>query len=121
MAHAFSVLRRHSCRRAVVRLALDGKTSSTSSSRKGPVPHLASARSREVGAISPPGKLAAGRAFVWMDRDLDLAPALPETARDREHHFFAALKLGHYDLYVHCVMANHVHMLIEPKVGPGFS
>ena len=76
-------------------------------------------------ALYPPAhKLSAGQAFVWMDRYLDSARVGPTHLR---HHDVAeivvtALKRGaqlnHYDLRAYVVMANHVHVLLFPKIPP---
>jgi REP element-mobilizing transposase RayT len=31
---------------------------------------------------------------------------------------FKGAELGHYELYAYAVMANHVHLLIQPKISP---
>src|SRR5262249_9691470 len=72
----------------------------------------------------PPGRLSSGRAFVWMDRHLDFAAEgplymrRPEIAKIVVDAIHRGAALGHYDLDAYCVMANHVHMLIEPKIDP---
>jgi REP element-mobilizing transposase RayT len=71
----------------------------------------------------PPGLVNSGRAFVAMDRLLDHARTgplwmkMPEIAGvvvgavlDGERRF------ERYELYAYAVMANHVHMLVTPKV-----
>ena len=73
----------------------------------------------------PPNSLSAGKAFVWMDRQLDSASSGPtwllreEIARivvDALHH--GAENLHYYDLHAFVVMANHVHVLLTPHVEP---
>jgi len=73
----------------------------------------------------PPGKLTAGEAFVWMDRYLDTTrvgplflkqPAVAKIVADTIR--YAASTLNFYDLDAFVVMANHVHMLVTPKVEP---
>ncbi len=72
----------------------------------------------------PPGKLSAGEAFVWMDRYLDTTrtgplflsqPAIAQIVVDAIHR---GVGLGHYGLRAYAVMANHVHVLLLPKVAP---
>jgi len=66
---------------------------------------------------------SSGKAFLALDRILDNARAGPlylrrpemasmvvEAIHYREQH------LGHYNLHCYCVMANHVHLLITPRV-----
>jgi REP element-mobilizing transposase RayT len=73
----------------------------------------------------PPGALSAGQAFVWMDRYLDAArsgptwlarEAIAKIVVDAIH--YAADALHHYDLHAYVVMANHVHLLVQPHVAP---
>jgi REP element-mobilizing transposase RayT len=73
----------------------------------------------------PPHSLSAGKAFVWMDRQLDSAVSGPtwllreEVARmvaDALH--YSAETLLHYDLHAFVIMANHVHVLLTPHVDP---
>jgi REP element-mobilizing transposase RayT len=74
--------------------------------------------------FAPPKKLTAGQAFVWMDRYLDSARAgpmylrQPEIAKVVVDAMFKGVELKHYDLHAYVVMANHVHMLIDPKIEP---
>ncbi|HLK68890.1 MAG TPA: transposase [Bryobacteraceae bacterium] len=72
----------------------------------------------------PPGKLSSGAAFVWMDRYLDttlLGPrylaqdSIAQTVVDSLHR---GVLLGHYDLAAYVVMANHLHLLVLPKISP---
>jgi putative transposase len=73
----------------------------------------------------PPDGLTSGQAFVWIDRYLDQARTgptwlnRPEIARivDDALHYGAAT-LDRYVLHAYVIMANHVHMLISPKVAP---
>lgn len=71
-----------------------------------------------------PGKLSDGQAFVWMDRQLDMArcgpmylrqPALAQVVMESIHK---GVQLGHYELYAFVIMANHVHILIRPQIDP---
>jgi REP element-mobilizing transposase RayT len=71
----------------------------------------------------PPHADSAGKAFVWMDRCLDEArsgptwlvrPEIAKIVTDALH--YGAEQLHHYDLYAWVVMANHVHVLIQPYV-----
>ena len=70
-----------------------------------------------------PHNLSAGRAFVWIDRYLDTTRTGPlwlkraEIARlvvEAIHH--SAEKLAYYDLEAYVIMANHVHLLVWPRV-----
>jgi putative transposase len=71
-----------------------------------------------------PGKLTGGQAFVWMDRQLDSAPAGPMYLRQPAiaqlvvESIRKGEQLGHYELYAFAVMANHVHILVHPLVDP---
>lgn len=82
---------------------------------------------RLAGSLPPnrsfPSPNTAGRAFVVMDRLLDTALIGPlylrqpdiagmvvEAIRHQDHH------LGHYHLQAYVVMANHVHLLVSPRV-----
>ncbi len=76
------------------------------------------------GRFPPPAKVSAGEAFVWIDRYLDQAtsgplylrqPAIARIVIDSLHKGTA---LGHYELGAFVVMANHVHVLLLPKVHP---
>ena len=73
----------------------------------------------------PPKSLSAGKAFVWMERFLDQARHGPTWLMRKEiarlvcqgiHH--GADHLGNYELIAYAVMANHVHLLINPKAAP---
>jgi REP element-mobilizing transposase RayT len=72
----------------------------------------------------PPPGLRAGEAFVWMDRYLDTTHIGPMYLRmeDIAHIVVNSLcrgvELGHYDLRAWVIMANHVHVLLRPKVSP---
>jgi REP element-mobilizing transposase RayT len=73
----------------------------------------------------PSGKLNAGQAFVWIDRYLDSARGGPLYLKQ---HGVALLVIGsirhcaeqlrYYDLHAFVVMANHVHVLVMPRVNP---
>ena len=74
--------------------------------------------------LPPPGPLASGRAFVWLDRQLD-APRggpmylrQPEIARIVVESIHKGVELGHYELSAYVVMANHVHLLIRSLIAP---
>lgn len=75
-------------------------------------------------SIFPPGPLASGEAFVWLDRRLDTTRTgpmylrRPEIARIVVESIRKGEVLGHYELGAYVVMANHVHLLIRPKVPP---
>ncbi len=73
----------------------------------------------------PPDTRNAGRAFVWMDRQLDSARSGPlylkqapiaQLVVDSIRH--CGEQLEYYDLEAFVVMANHVHLLAMPRVGP---
>ena len=72
----------------------------------------------------PPGKTSAGRIFVWLDRQLDTARTGPMFLRQDAianvvvESLHRGEELGHYDLASFVVMANHVHVLLLPKVSP---
>jgi REP element-mobilizing transposase RayT len=72
----------------------------------------------------PAGKLSAGQAFVWMDRYLDTTRTGPmylaqePIARLVVESLRRGVELGHYELGAYSVLANHVHVLLLPKVPP---
>jgi putative transposase len=72
----------------------------------------------------PPDRTSAGQAFVWIDRQLDLARAGPTFLRQDVvaalvvEALYKGVELGHYELAAFVVMANHVHVLLLPKVPP---
>jgi putative transposase len=72
----------------------------------------------------PPDKLTDGKAFVWMDRYLDTTRQGPLYLRQEAiaRIVLASLRrgveLGHYELRAWAIMANHVHVLLRPKVPP---
>jgi REP element-mobilizing transposase RayT len=72
----------------------------------------------------PPGNLASGQAFVYIDRYLDttdrgpLYLRMPEIARIVMQSLQTGQSLGHYDLHAWVIMPNHVHMLIDPHIDP---
>jgi REP element-mobilizing transposase RayT len=68
--------------------------------------------------------MPAGRAFVAVDRELAKAATGPTWLKDERvaHCVVEALRFGEdslrlYRLQAWVLMANHVHILIEPKVG----
>jgi putative transposase len=71
----------------------------------------------------PPGKRN-GEAFVWMDRYLDTVRTGPMYLRQEAiaqiviHQLQAAVEAGHCELRAYALMANHVHVLLLPKVEP---
>jgi putative transposase len=77
------------------------------------------------GRYPPPGKASAGQAFVWMDRYLDqtssgpLFLSRPELANMVVECLHKGVALGHYQLGAFVVMANHVHVLLLPRILPG--
>jgi REP element-mobilizing transposase RayT len=65
----------------------------------------------------------AGRDFVLSDRALDRADRGPLWLKDPrvaemvvDSFFFGEERLGQYVLHAYVVMANHVHLLLAPKV-----
>jgi len=81
------------------------------------------------GSVSPyhfpaPHKSSAGQAFVWLDRQLDEARSGPLFLRQESiaklvvESLHRGVDLGHYELACFVVMANHVHVLLLPKVPP---
>src|SRR5579864_5655327 len=73
----------------------------------------------------PPGKQNSGLAFVWMDRYLDSARGGPMYLKQEGiaelvvgSIRYGAERLRYYDLHAFVVMANHVHLLVEPLVAP---
>ena len=74
--------------------------------------------------LPPPGSLSAGQAFVWIDRQLDAPRIGPvylrqtEIAEIVERSIRKGAELGHYELIAYVIMANHVHLLIWPKISP---
>jgi putative transposase len=70
------------------------------------------------------GAMSSGRAFVWIDQYLDklqygpLYLRQPEIARLMVTSIYKGVELAHYDLHAYAVMANHVHLLIEPRIMP---
>jgi REP element-mobilizing transposase RayT len=73
----------------------------------------------------PPGKLNAGQAFVWIDRHLDAARSGPLYLKQEPiaqlviaSIRYNAEQLQQYELHAFVVMANHVHLLVLPRVNP---
>jgi REP element-mobilizing transposase RayT len=73
----------------------------------------------------PPGKQDAGQAFVWMDRYLDSARVGPLYLKQEaiaqlvvDSIRYGAQSLEYYDLQAFVVMANHVHLLVQPRISP---
>jgi hypothetical protein len=73
----------------------------------------------------PPHKPNAGQAFVWIDRYLDAArngplylgqEAIAGFVQASIH--YGAQQLNYYDLHAYVIMANHVHLLVLPRVAP---
>jgi REP element-mobilizing transposase RayT len=71
----------------------------------------------------PPGAISAGKAFVWMDRFLDQAQFGPLWLRRDDlaelvvnSLEYAAHSLDFYGLDAFVVMANHIHVLVSPRV-----
>jgi REP element-mobilizing transposase RayT len=76
------------------------------------------------GRYPPPGKLSAGEAFVWVDRYLDATQKGPLYLRLEPIATLViaslrrGVELGHYELRAWVLMANHVHVLLLPKIPP---
>ena len=76
------------------------------------------------GKYPPPGKASGGKAFVWMDRYLDHASSGPQFLRQPpiaqivSDSLHKGVELGHYDLGAFALMANHVHVLLYPRISP---
>ena len=72
----------------------------------------------------PAHKPSSGRAFVWVDRQLDEARTGPTFLRQGSianvvaDSLHAGVALGHYLLGSWVIMANHVHVLLLPRVDP---
>jgi putative transposase len=70
----------------------------------------------------PPRKALAGEAFVLMDRELDKARSGPVFLKEDAIASLVAtslhrgVELGHYELAAFVIMANHVHVLLLPKI-----
>jgi putative transposase len=70
----------------------------------------------------PPHKVLAGEAFVLMDRELDTARSGPlflsqdAVASLVATSLYRGVQLGHYELAAFVIMANHVHVLLLPKI-----
>ncbi len=68
--------------------------------------------------------MSAGQAFVWMDRYLDTTDRGPMFLRQPEvasavlASLHKGVELGHYELAAWVIMANHVHILLFPKIAP---
>ena len=73
--------------------------------------------------FQPPSKASSGEAFVLLDRELDKASRGPLFLRQEaiaalmEKSLKRGVELGHYDLAAFVIMANHVHVLILPRIG----
>ena len=72
----------------------------------------------------PPGKIADGKVFVWMDRYLDTVRSgpkyllQPEIAELVARAIERGVVLGQYKLRAWVVMSNHVHALLLPLIPP---
>ena len=85
--------------------------------------HLAGSLPRN--RFPPSGALSSGQAFVWLDRYLDEARCGPIWLEREEIASavvnviqYGANHLRHFDLHAFVIMANHVHLLIQPRVSP---
>ena len=74
--------------------------------------------------LPPPGALSSGEAFVWLNRQLDAGRTGPTYLKRPEIAQIVMIairkgeELAHYELFAYAVMANHVHLLIQPKIAP---
>jgi putative transposase len=73
--------------------------------------------------VFTPDRMTSGRAFVAMDRILDNARTGPLFLREPEIADLVMqalvdgeLRFNRYELHAFVVMANHVHMLVTPRV-----
>ena len=78
-----------------------------------------------VNLYPPPDNKSSGEAFVWMDRHLDATRNGPLFLRRTEIAELVegailrgGAELGHYELDAYVLMANHVHMLVDPRTDP---
>jgi putative transposase len=77
-----------------------------------------------AGKYPPPPSGSAGEAFVWMDRYLDTTRTgpmylkQPQIARIVIDSLYKGVELGHYELGPYVLMANHIHLLLLPKIDP---
>ena len=71
----------------------------------------------------PPNGLTGGKAFVWLNRYLDQAaygptwlsrPEVAQVVVNALH--YGQRKLEQYQLHAYVVMANHVHVMLTPKI-----
>ena len=76
-------------------------------------------------ALYPPAhQLSDGKAFAWMDRYLDTTREGPMYLRRQGvaqivvECWKRGVEWGHYELRAYVIMANHVHVLLLPKVAP---
>lgn len=75
----------------------------------------------------PPHVTSAGKAFLWVDRRLDLTRSGPLFLRQEKiaalvvESLFRGVTLGHHRLGSFVVMPNHVHVLLLPLIPPGKS
>ncbi|MBL8230207.1 MAG: hypothetical protein JNL98_17085 [Bryobacterales bacterium] len=76
------------------------------------------------GQFPPPEKVTSGEAFAAIGRFLDKAVRgplylrQPEIAKIVIDAIFQGVTLGHYELAAFVLIANHVHVLLFPKVSP---
>jgi len=76
------------------------------------------------GLYPRPDNASAGQAFVWVDRQLDagrcgpLFLRRPEIAQIVHDSIQRGVQLGHYQLGAFVIMANHVHVLLLPRIEP---
>src|SRR5713101_7024221 len=80
--------------------------------------------SMPVSLLPPPSPLSSGQSFLWLDQQLDNPRHGPmylrqsDIARIVVGSIHKGVDLGHYELEAFVVMANHVHLLIQPRIAP---
>ena len=72
----------------------------------------------------PPSKVSAGQAFLWIDRQWDVSRTGPMFLRQERvatvvvESLYRGVEVGHYELAHWVIMANHVPVLLLPRVAP---
>jgi putative transposase len=72
----------------------------------------------------PARKVSDGEAFTWIDRYMDQARTGPTFLRQERiatlmiDSLFRGEQLGHYQLGPFAIMANHIHVLLFPRISP---
>ena len=70
----------------------------------------------------PASKVSAGQAFVWINRQLDVSRTGPMFLRQERvatvvvESLYRGVEVGHYELAHWVIMANHVPVLLLPRV-----